>query len=234
MSSLGHNVESLHYSLRRYFVDDFYFRHVPNLVAGSRVLDLGGNKILKRGYFDIEQYDLSVIYSNLSRDKNPDVQGDADQLSFQDNCFDALICSELLEHVADPPTVLRETHRVLKRGGTLMICVPFLYPIHGDPEDFGRYTDSYWKATLDTTGFRIINIERQGAFWSVLSDMLRELVVYMAGLGRPKSGLMRSLINYAILWSRRKALVWDSQVKFTENSFYGKYTTGFGIIATKR
>jgi SAM-dependent methyltransferase len=227
-------LDNLHYSLRRYFVDGFYCRHIPELKLGSRVLDLGGNKTNKRGAFDIEQYDLRVVYSNLSTAKRPDVQADAANIPFKDASFDAVVCSELLEHVPQPLAVLREIHRVLLGGGTLLLCAPFLYPIHGDPGDYGRYTDSYWREVVGTTGFDIMAVERQGSYWSVLSDMLRELVLYLGSRGRPKVGRIRGLIELAILRTRRLALAWDAGLSPEENSFYGNYTTGFGVVAAKK
>ena len=53
----------LTYSLRRHFVDEFHFRNVASLPDGGLILDLGGNRIAKRGLFDIERYDLRVIYA---------------------------------------------------------------------------------------------------------------------------------------------------------------------------
>ena len=227
-------IANLHYSLRRHFVDEFHFRYIPRLKPGSRVLDLGGNKTSKRGAFDIERYGLNVVYSNLSTAKRPDVQADAAHIPFKDASFDAVVCSELLEHVPQPPAVLQEIHRVLPGGGTLLLCVPFLYPIHGDPGDYGRYTDSYWREVVGTKGFDIMALEHQGAYWSVLSDMLRELALYMGARGRPKVRLIRRLIELVILRTRRLALVWDAGLSLEEKSFYGNYTTGFGMVAVKK
>jgi len=95
-------------------VDDFHFRHVALIPAGSKVLDLGGNKILKRGCFDIEQYPIHTVYMNLSTAKKPDVQASASEIPFKDDCFDALICSELLEHVPNPSQVIKEAYRVIR------------------------------------------------------------------------------------------------------------------------
>ena len=166
----GHRLD---YSIRRYFVDCFHAEQVPTLRDGSTILDIGGNKINKRGQFDIENYDLRVTYANLTTAKRPDVQSDAARLPFVNESFDAVVCSELLEHVPDPPSVLKEAFRVLRRGGVILICVPFIYQIHGDPYDFGRYTDYYWFYHLKEIGFNNIEIQKQGLFWSVLVDMLR-------------------------------------------------------------
>lgn len=43
-------------------------------------------------------------------------QGDAHDLPFEDGSFDIAYCRYVLEHVAQPGTVLREMHRVLKPG----------------------------------------------------------------------------------------------------------------------
>ena len=231
--SLPDQDSRLDYSLRRYFVDEFHFRHVPLLSPGSRVLDLGGNRIRKRGQFNIEHYDLHVVYANLSVFKQPDVQADAACIPFQDNCFDTIICSELLEHVPDPQAVLREVHRVMRPAGHLLVCVPFLYRIHGDPDDYGRYTDFYWADVLHRIGFSPVQIERQGLFWSVLVDMLRDLTYQQFTKGRPASAWTRRRLTSIIGWCCKKAIAWDSREASIRDPWLSSYTTGFGIVATK-
>lgn len=56
-------------------------------------------------------------------------RGDATALDFPDATFDAVICSEVLEHLPDYGAVLREIRRVLKPSGKLCVSVP-----HGWPE----------------------------------------------------------------------------------------------------
>ena len=233
MPPVNRPVKNLYYSLRRHFVDEFHLNHVPELTSGSRVLDLGGNRILKRGRFDIGLYDLEIVYANLSTAKSPDVQMDAAQVSFKDNSFDAVVCSELLEHVPDPPAVLRGVHRVLRKGGVLLICVPFLVPIHQDPGDYGRYTDSYWRETLGALGFVRVAIERQGSYWSVLLDLVRERLVFKLEEGPSPWGWIRHLLGRAVLELRDRALAWEARQSCSERRFYRDYTTGFGIVAHK-
>lgn len=222
------------YSLRRHFVDDFHSRYVPSLPSGILVLDLGGNRIGKRGFFDIERFGFRVVYANLSTAKKPDVQADAACLPFSGDRFDAVICSELLEHVPDPIAVLVEINRVLMPGGTALICVPFMNKIHGDPYDYGRYTDYYWRENLGRNGFGGIMIERQGGFWSVLSDMLRDLAYLKTGSGllsRPTLFRVVTLLMGAV---RMKAVEWDSRAGAAGRSVPNGFTTGFGIRAIKQ
>ena len=47
--------------------------------------------------------------------------GDAHRLPFKTNTFDLVVCTEVLEHVDDPKTVLLEIHRVLRKNSRAVI-----------------------------------------------------------------------------------------------------------------
>jgi SAM-dependent methyltransferase len=61
-----------------------------------------------------------------------DVRGtrheDLEQLSFASASLDVVVCSDVLEHVADHRRALGELRRVVKPGGIVLLTVPF----HGD------------------------------------------------------------------------------------------------------
>jgi len=57
------------------------------------------------------------------------VQGSCDRLPFQDESFNAVINSEVIEHVPDVPDILTEMWRVLRPGGLLILGTP----------DYGRW-----------------------------------------------------------------------------------------------
>ena len=54
--------------------------------------------------------------------------GDATALDFPDDTFDAVICSEVLEHLPDYDAALVEIRRVLRPTGKLCISVPHAWP----------------------------------------------------------------------------------------------------------
>ena len=56
------------------------------------------------------------------------LSGDAYRLPFPDHAFEAVICSEVLEHLHDYPKALAEITRVLKPGGVFVPTVPRAWP----------------------------------------------------------------------------------------------------------
>jgi SAM-dependent methyltransferase len=84
-------------------------------------------------------YDNVVNYEIVGYDST-DVLGVAEELPFVDNAFDAVISVAVLEHVRDPFKSAAEIVRVLKPGGKLFCCVPFLQPFHGFPNHYYNMT----------------------------------------------------------------------------------------------
>jgi SAM-dependent methyltransferase len=220
------------YSLRRFFVDEFLFRFVATLPRGSAVLDIGGTREKQRGRFRTEHFGLRVTTVNISGERHPDIVADAAALPIEDGLFDAAICSEVLEHVPEPDRILQEAHRILRDGGKLFICVPFLHRIHPDPEDYGRYTDTYWQKHLTAIGFHVAYIEKHGGYWTVLMEMLS-----MVAAGRIAAGPSYAAALAPALASmqelRKLAVHEDAQPASLKNDLHTSYTTGFGIIAVK-
>jgi SAM-dependent methyltransferase len=58
-----------------------------------------------------------------------------DMHAFDDNSFDLLLCSHVLEHIPDDRKALRELYRVLKRGGWGIVMVPICMAIDAIDED---------------------------------------------------------------------------------------------------
>lgn len=224
----------LDYSMRRGFVDAFFQEQVTNLPNGTRILDLGGNKKGQRGAFDLSGFEVDVTVMNIVLDKGADVQADGVSLPFVEGSFDAVICAEVLEHVPYPAQVLSEIYRVLGTDGALIATVPFNFRIHGDPYDYGRYTDTFWVDNLSAIGFSKIDLQRQGAFWSVWVDMLRDWVQHWVLRGKPKYPWMRKWMITGIGWFKERGLQWDEQlIKAEDPGKLINYTTGFGIWAVK-
>jgi SAM-dependent methyltransferase len=88
-----------------------------------------------------ETYYPNVVNFEIVAYSSTDVRGVGEKLPFKDNSFDAVISIAVLEHVKDPWLCAKEIVRVLKPGGDLICCVPFLQPLHGYPHHYYNMTD---------------------------------------------------------------------------------------------
>ena len=224
---IGHR-RSAEYTLRRYYVDSFLIS-VAGTISLEVCLDVGGTRTDKRGFFNIDEWTTQAVYLNLSAKKKPHMLGDAHHLPFSEERFDSIVYSEVFEHLRYPELALSEAHRVLRPGGNLVICVPFLYRIHGDPCDYLRFTDYMWKDLLSLHGFEIIKLERQGAFYSVIHDCLKLFVN-----ARPRNRVTLLFARLLLTASQRWVVHRDQQARMENDSFLTSFTTGFGIVARKR
>jgi len=77
---------------------------------------------------------------DISNKNHPDIVCDLHKIEWQDNYFDTIIATEVLEHLYDPRQALDEILRIMKPGGKLFITTRFIYKYHPDPKDFYRYT----------------------------------------------------------------------------------------------
>jgi len=57
------------------------------------------------------------------------VLGNAEELPFEDESFDTVVCTDVLEHLEHPERVVAEMRRVLKEDGELIVMVPSQSPL---------------------------------------------------------------------------------------------------------
>ena len=117
---------------------------------------------------------------------------DGKRLPYDDNSFDHVLCTEVLEHVTDPRAFLTDLSRVLRVGGTLILTVPWSARIHHLPHDYGRFTRFGLVELLNMTGFTSVTIQERGNDIAVIAN---KLIVLLIRLLRP-----RYLFNCTWTW----------------------------------
>jgi SAM-dependent methyltransferase len=85
----------------------------------------------------------------------PDAFADARNLPFRDASVDGIVLKDVLEHIDGPRTALRECARILRPGGTMVLWMPFMYPVHDAPHDYQRFTEHGLSACLGDAGFDV-------------------------------------------------------------------------------
>lgn len=100
-----------------------------NLIKG-KILDIGSKNRRYDKLFEGEIIAIDII-------PNPElnvIKGNITNLQFPSSEFDSIICLEVLEYLnpEDFKKAINEIGRVLKKGGTAIISIPFYYFDHGD------------------------------------------------------------------------------------------------------
>ena len=110
----------------RFYVERFLDAHAPEI--RGQVLEIGEDVYTRRfGGARVTGNDVLHV-----QEGNPiaTIVGDlADAPHIPDERFDAIILTQTLHLIFDPPAAVRTLHRILKPGGTLLVTVPGLTPV---------------------------------------------------------------------------------------------------------
>jgi SAM-dependent methyltransferase len=115
------------------------------------------------------------------RSSKPDVYYDGKTLPFEAKSFDTVLSIQVLEHTPSPQQILNEIGRVVRDDGIVVVCAPFSFRLHEEPNDYFRYTPHGLRTMFEAAGLTMEGVWSQGDLWSVLGHKLNS---YLARLGR--------------------------------------------------
>jgi SAM-dependent methyltransferase len=130
-------------------------RRFPNQLL--RVIDIGcGSKPYAEAFADVkyEGADIGVTeHAEISIDAT------SERIAVADESYHAAVSFQVMEHVADYRSFLRECRRVLVPGGIFFVTVPFAFEFHGVPSDYRRWTQEGLRVDLFEAGFTDIHVD---------------------------------------------------------------------------
>jgi len=97
-------------------------------------------------------------------------------LPFVSSRFDTVLATDVLEHLSDPRSFVREVSRVLRTGGKLILGAPFLYWLHEEPNDHHRLTSHQLRRLCAESGLEVVHLEAYGGPLAVLLDITGKVV----------------------------------------------------------
>jgi SAM-dependent methyltransferase len=162
------SINNTYYLVYKYLFADL--KRTIDKYASGRLLDIGcGNKPYLSFFHGIESYTgCDVVQSSRQL---VDVICPATELVFDDNSFDTVFSTQVLEHISDHQKVFSEVNRVMKPGGYFIFSLPFTWELHEEPHDYFRFTKYGIKFLVDRSGFEQIEIIPNGGKWAALGQI---------------------------------------------------------------
>jgi len=143
------------------------------LKNGAKILDVGAGSSPYKDFFkhctykthDFKKNDPHVKYENI------DYISDITQIPVEDESFDAVICTEVFEHVPEPILALKEIARILKPDGKLFLSAPLSSGLHQMPYHYyGGFTPEWYKLFGPKFNLKIVKILPNGGFFKMLTQ----------------------------------------------------------------
>jgi SAM-dependent methyltransferase len=157
--------------LERESIYRFLAEQARAMKPASRVLDVGAGEAPYRELFAEQAY-VTLDYADTPHSGEVDLRGAADAIPAVDGSFDAIVCTQVLEHIPRPLQALHEFHRVLRPGGVLMATVPFAWEEHETPFDFFRYTRYGIEQLLADAHFEEIEVRPRTDCFTTLAQLV--------------------------------------------------------------
>lgn len=161
---------------------------LKKIPSGYRILDAGAGEQQFRKFCNHLNYVSQDFAAYKPEELNTGLQmqswdyGNLDIISDiadipEENCsFDAIMCTEVFEHIVNPREAITEFSRLLKEDGFLIITAPFCSLTHFAPYHFYTgFNQFFYREELEKKGFEIIEISPNGNYFEFLAQEINRV-----------------------------------------------------------
>ena len=156
------------YSLLRIF----QIIEIKKIIIKGKCLEFGAYENFRKNFLYVANKKKIKIYlTNLTKSKKIISSDLKKKLKFKSNFFDNILIFNVLEHLDKYDLAFKELRRILKKGGLLIGSTPFLYQVHGAPDDYFRFTKKFFEKKFSINGYKIVVLKclGQGPFLASFS-----------------------------------------------------------------
>jgi SAM-dependent methyltransferase len=134
-----------------------------------------------------------------------DIVCDIVNIPLPDNSVDAILCTEVFEHLPSPIDAIREFSRLLKPNGKLILSAPFASLVHFAPYHFySGFSRYFYEKHLPENGFEIEKMEANGNFFEYLAQEIRRLPNVCQRYASSKVSILAKLSMMFLLFCLQK------------------------------
>jgi len=201
-SEFEHNKRTFVFNKFKFYVDSLYCHAMPGTIEEviltlrdllktshnrTKLLNLGGgtgsvSNMIKYIGFDV--YNLDIEVENEDEYNRQFDLNICDDLPYNSQSFDYILCQEVIEHVENPWKLFRDINKVLKQEGTLILTTPNIQSNYSKgvftANKFGHFNWfrendisfhinplPYWEVELiaSKTGFELVELKGNGKYY---------------------------------------------------------------------
>lgn len=139
-------------------------RYIDKYVKGD-VLDAGAGKLALK-FLLIKKAERYYAMDKYIASEGLDVVGDLNSIPLKEDTFDVITCLQVIEHTKDPGDVIKNLAFSLKESGVLILSAPHISYLHGEPEDYYRYTKYGLRHLVEKNGLKVLELSTAGSVFS--------------------------------------------------------------------
>ena len=148
----------------------------------GKCLEFGANHKIRRNFLYKDSKEYKVFYSNIDNKNKTFIKINLIKKLVHKKKYKNIIIFNVLEHLSEVNIALKNLHLLLESKGKILGSTPFLYRVHGAPNDYNRFTKSYLQKILKEKKFTNIKINEIGlgpflASFSLLRSFLKYLPI---------------------------------------------------------
>lgn len=163
----------LTYNSSRYHLKKFLAKAAQTLRPDDIVLDAGSGEGFYKSLFSNTKYESTDFCRVEKTYGEVTFVSRLEHIPVQSERYNAVILTQVLEHLPYPSLVLKEIYRVLKSDGKLWLSGPLFYPEHEIPYDYYRYTQFGLRHLVEQAGLEIIELQPLEGYGATFSFQLK-------------------------------------------------------------
>ena len=155
-----------------------------------------------------------------NRMRSVDIVSTLEDASSPAEAYPVILCTEVLEHVADIDAAFAGLRRLIAPGGAVVLTVPFVFPLHMEPYDFRRLTLHGVQRLAADHGFTVEASMRLGRLPDVLATLIADASILPTSrslYAKAKVGLLR--LAAAAIVRLLDSNTWSQAIEINSNCY---------------
>lgn len=189
---------------------------LKKIPAGSTILDAGAGECQFKKFCshlnyvaqDFGKYEGTGkigLQTETWDNSKLDIVSDITSIPRPDASFDAIMCTEVFEHVPDAVAALKELNRLLKPGGYLLITAPFASLTHFAPYHFASgFNQFFYDHHLGNFGYIMLDKQMNGNYFEFVAQEVRRVKRVAREYAGVKINFFEKVFVHALLYTLQK------------------------------